>query len=41
MPQSRCRLSIIWHCEQYHTAYNPTRYKAVQRILAEETGDPA
>jgi transposase len=33
---ARAWLYIIWHCWQHHTAYDPARHKALQRILAEE-----
>ena len=33
---ARAWLYIIWHCWQHHTAYDPARHKALQRILAED-----
>ena len=33
---ARAWLYVIWHCWQHHTAYDPARHKALQRILAEE-----
>ena len=33
---ARAWLYVIWHCWQNHTAYDPARHKALQRILAQE-----
>ncbi|HWS92896.1 MAG TPA: hypothetical protein VN306_10495 [Mycobacterium sp.] len=33
---ARAWLYVIWHCWQHHTAYDPARHKALQRILAEK-----
>jgi transposase len=33
---ARAWLYVIWHCWQHHTAYDPARHKALQRILAEQ-----
>ncbi len=33
---ARAWLYVIWHCWQDGVPYDPTRHKALQRILAEE-----
>jgi len=34
---ARAWLFVIWHCWQDNTSYDPTRHKALQRILTEQT----
>jgi transposase len=33
---ARAWLFVIWHCWQDHTAYDPTRHKALQRVLNQD-----
>jgi hypothetical protein len=33
---ARAWLTIIWHCWQDRTAYDPTRHAALQRILTQD-----
>jgi transposase len=33
---ARAWLYVIWHCWQHNTAYNPTRHRALQRLLQDQ-----
>jgi transposase len=33
---ARAWLFVIWHCWQDHTAYNPARHNALQRLLDQD-----
>jgi transposase len=33
---ARAWLYVIWHCRQGHTAYDPTRHNALQRLLNQQ-----
>ncbi|MPZ28619.1 MAG: IS110 family transposase, partial [Micromonosporaceae bacterium] len=33
---ARAWLFVIWHCWQDHTAYDPTRHRALQRLHSQD-----